>query len=175
LLGSRRLADSVIISFERQHLIEGDGSGSVRDVVRHPGGVAVLAIDGDRVWLVSQRRAPFGTEMLEVPAGRLDPTDADPAAAALRELEEELGAVPERMIPLGRMRPSPGYTDEVIHLFAAIGLRFGDRTPDGVDEREAVTVERRLDDLLHSIEEGELTDAKTQLSLLLWARRKDRE
>jgi ADP-ribose pyrophosphatase len=172
LLGWRRLARGVFLRFHRQHLIGGDGTPVTRDVVRHPGGVGILAIEGDRVWLVTQRRAPFGSEVMEIPAGRLDPGDRTPEEAARRELLEELGATASEWTALGEMLPSPGYSDEVIHLFAAQGLSFGDRRPDGSEERQAVLVPLPAAEALLRIGTGDLTDAKTQLALLLWDRKR---
>jgi len=171
-LGRRRLASGVFLHLDRQHLVAEDGSGVRRDVVRHPGGVAILALDGDVVWLVSQRRAPFGRNILEVPAGRLDPIDLNPARAAARELREELGATAGDLLPLGTMLPSPGYSDEVIHLFAAVGVTLAEREPDGFEEEESTLVALQWADLVHSIENGSITDGKTLLAVLLWERRK---
>jgi ADP-ribose pyrophosphatase len=128
-------------------------------------------MEGDRLWLVSQRRAPFGEEFLEIPAGRLEARDSDPGAAAARELEEELGAKARALLRLGAMAPSPGYTDEIIHLYAATGLTFGDRVPDGLEERDATVFSLPLTEVWHRIEEGLIPDGKTQLALLLWLRR----
>jgi ADP-ribose pyrophosphatase len=172
LLGWRALARGVFIRFHRQHLIAPDGSAVARDVIRHPGGVGILAVDGARVWLVSQRRAPFGVEVLEIPAGRLDESDPGPEDAARRELAEELGASATRWRALGSMLASPGYSDEVIHLYAAEGLRFGERRPDGSEERHAALVPLAAEEALLRIGTGEITDAKTQLALLLWDRQR---
>jgi ADP-ribose pyrophosphatase len=170
LLGHRRLGQGVFLILERQHLMGPEGEPVMRDVVRHPGGVAVLPVDGDQVWLVSQRRAPFGREVVEIPAGKLERPDA--LAEAVRELDEEVGATAAEIIPLTRMYPSPGYTDEVIHIYAAAGLSFTARRPDGVEESHARVFSCRLDDALHRIETGEITDAKTQIALLMWDRRR---
>ena len=79
------------------------------------------------------------------------------------------------MIFLTSMFPSPGYTDEVIHIFAAQGLNFGDRAPDGAEEREAMVVSLRLDEAMRSIATGEIRDSKTQIALLLWAARRSEQ
>jgi ADP-ribose pyrophosphatase len=75
------------------------------------------------------------------------------------------------MIFLTSMFPSPGYTDEVIHIFAARGLTFGDRSPDGAEEQEATVVSITLSEAVRSIDNGEIRDSKTQIALLLWAAR----
>jgi ADP-ribose pyrophosphatase len=133
--------------------------------------VAVLPIEGDRVWLISQWRTAVDAQVLEVPAGKLDPNDRYLPAAAARELAEEVGATAEELIFLTSMFPSPGYTDEVIHIYAARGLTFGDRTPDGAEEHEAKVVSLPLGEALRSIETGEIRDSKTQIALLIWAAR----
>jgi ADP-ribose pyrophosphatase len=113
--------------------------------------------------------------VLEVPAGKLDTTDRHLPLAAARELAEEIGAAATEMIPLTSMFPSPGYTDEVIHIFAARGLEFSHRTPDGAEEREAEVVSLSLEEALRRIETGEIRDSKTQIALLMWAARQTDE
>lgn len=145
-----------------------------RDVIRHPGGVAVLPIDGQEVVLVRQYRVAIGDHVLEIPAGKLDGSDEPPPEGARRELEEEIGFAPTTLISLGRMLPSPGYTDEVIHLFAADGILPSDaaskanRRPDGVEEEHSEIVRMTMDEAFDGIESGMLTDAKTQVALLRW-------
>lgn len=149
-----------------------DGSEVVRDVVRHPGGVAVLPVDGDRIWLISQHRAPFDRWIDEIPAGKLDRGEVDPETAARRELAEELGATAREWVHLATMAPSAGYTDEVLEVFAATGLEFGERAPDGHEEQESTIFSLTLDEALDSIDGGVITDAKTQVALLQWNRRR---
>ncbi len=87
----------------------GGGGTATREVRDHPGGVAVLALDGENnVLTVSQYRYPFGKVLLEIPAGKLDHPGEDPCEAGLRELKEETGAVPGRYESLGCILPSPG-------------------------------------------------------------------
>lgn len=171
LLGHRRLATGVFLHLDRRYLLDRSGRAVARDVIRHPGGVAVLPIDGDNVWLISQWRTAVDEQVLEVPAGKLDPSDRHLPTAAGRELAEEVGATAEEMIFLTSMFPSPGYTDEVIHLFAARGLSFSDRAPDGAEEHEALVVSLPLSEALRSIDNGEIRDSKTQVALLMWAAR----
>lgn len=171
-LGHRRLASGVFLHLDRRYLIDARGKALARDVVRHPGGVAVLPVHDGIVWLVSQYRTAVEQRVLEIPAGKLDPLDTHLPTAALRELAEEVGAAATEVIHLTTMFPSPGYTDEVIHVFAATGLTFGDRRPDGAEELNAEMVSLSLDEALHRIETGEINDSKTQLALLLWARRR---
>ena len=97
-----------------------NGGTSVREVVEHPGGVAVLPLDEDNnVLTVTQFRYPFGKTLLEIPAGKLDHPGEDPGEAGLRELREETGAVPGIYRPLGRILPSPGCYGEILYLYLA--------------------------------------------------------
>ncbi len=174
VLGHRRLASGVFLSYDRRYLIDEDRSVA-RDVVRHPGGIAILPVEGAKVWLVSQYRTAAGRRLLEIPAGKLDPAERDLEAAARRELAEEIGAGAAEWKHLTKMLPSPGYTDETIDIYAATGLRFGERNPDGAEERGMEVVTMALDQALDSIERGVIADAKTQIAILLWARQRSHQ
>jgi ADP-ribose pyrophosphatase len=160
----------VFLVLEKIHLLGPHGLTSVRDVVRHPGGVGVLPVDGDHVWFVRQYRVAVDAPVLEIPAGKRDLAHEPPEDTARRELEEELGLRARRLVPLGRMLPSPGYTDEVIHLFAADGVEPGRRSPDGAEEETAEPVRIALAEALRMLDSGEIIDAKTQIALMAWAR-----
>lgn len=162
----------MFVHLDRRYLIDANGKALPRDIVRHPGGVAVLPVQNDTVWLVSQYRTAVEQRVLEIPAGKLDPLDKHLPTAALRELAEEVGANATRVIHLTTMFPSPGYTDEAIHIFAATGLTFGDRRPDGAEELNSEIVRFSLEEALRRIISGEINDSKTQIALLLWDRRR---
>ncbi|MDX1449864.1 MAG: NUDIX hydrolase [Acidimicrobiia bacterium] len=165
------LGEGIFVRLERLTLRSPDGALHPRDVLRHPGGVGILPVDGGRVWLVRQFRVALARPVLEIPAGKLDPSDDDPLAAARRELDEELGMSAERWESLGSLDPSPGYTDEVIHLFAASGIVADERRPQGAEEVEAEIVEMTVDEAMGAVDDGTITDAKTQIALLRWSRR----
>ncbi|MCL2828826.1 MAG: NUDIX hydrolase [Oscillospiraceae bacterium] len=135
-----------------------------REVVEHPGGVCVVPIDHDNTcWCVRQFRYPFQTELLEFPAGKLDRSGEEPRACAIRELKEETGLTAGRLIDLGPMYPSPGYLDEILHLYLALDLEKG---PANLDEDEYLSVEQiPIDALLAMIAENNLPDAKTMVGL----------
>ncbi len=141
-----------------------DGSVAGREVVEHPGGVGVLALnDAGEVLLVRQFRYPYGELLIEIPAGKRDPGE-DPLTTGKRELEEETGVTADRFIPLGRVYPTPGYCDEVIHLFMATGLHITAAHP---DEDEFLDVLRMpLASLVEAVMRGEIPDAKTQIAAL---------
>lgn len=141
-----------------------NGHLTTREVIDHPGGVGIVAIDGDDcVFTVRQYRYPFGKVLEEIPAGKLEPGEA-PADAARRELREETGATCDELIPLGSLLPSPGGFGERLHLFLAQGLHFGEQRP---DEDEFLTCERSpFDDLLRRVMSGEIEDGKTAAGIL---------
>ncbi len=166
------LAEGVFLRFEALTVRSQSGTTVRRDVIRHPGGVAVLPVGDDHVWLIRQYRAALGRHVDEIPAGKLDSADTDAETAGRRELAEELGATAGRWQHLATFSPSPGYTDEVIEIFAAEDLVFGDRRPDGVEEHQATLLSLPIDEALDSIDRGVITDAKTQVALLAWKRRR---
>lgn len=104
-----------------------EGTRFTRTFVRHPGAVAVVAIDGDDVVLVRQFRPTLGRTMLEIPAGTLDHPGESPAACAVRELAEEIGASAVTLEPLVDYAVAAGVSDEWLHLFVARGLTFTER------------------------------------------------
>lgn len=171
-LGVRRLARGVFIELDRIHLLGPDDGAAVRDVIRHPGGVAMLPIDDrGRIWFVRQYRVAVDREVLEIPAGKLDVAGEGLEEAVRRELAEELGAEGGTIVPLGRMLPSPGYTDEVIHLYLVDGIVAGRRRPDGLEEHHAEVVVLPGARVMEMLDAGDIEDAKTQLALLMWSRR----
>lgn len=169
---TRLLGEGVFLRLEEVRLRSGTGQEVVRDVVRHPGGVAVLPIEGDKVWLIRQHRVAMGRYMDEIPAGKLDRAGEDVEAAARRELAEELGATARHFEHLATMAPSPGYTDEVIEIYLAEDLDFSDREPQGAEEHDATIHPVPIADALDSIGRGDMSDAKTLVALLEWNRRR---
>jgi 8-oxo-dGTP pyrophosphatase MutT (NUDIX family) len=164
-LGGERRLEGEVIDVDRQRFrFRSDGKDVERDVVRHPGGVAVVACDGEHVLLVRQPRQAVGEpDLLEIPAGRLDRDGEEPVEAARRELAEELGRSAERWTPLTRFYPSADVLDSEVHLFLAEGL--GEAHADsGEDERiEPVAWPlARLDEAIAGNR-----DAKTIIGLLL--------
>jgi len=168
ILSKRTLAEGVLLTFE-QLVLAGDEGETVRDVIRHPGGVGVLPVEGEDVYLVVQHRAALGADVAEIPAGRLEPGEnADPESAARRELEEEIGARAGRMIHLATSHPSPGYTDEVLELYAALELTWVGRRPEGWEERHLQVERMPFEEAVRRIGDGRISDAKTQVALLAW-------
>lgn len=155
-----------------------DGSRVRREVITHPGAVAILALDADgRLVLVRQFRAPAGCSLLEVPAGTLDRDPAtgateDPEMAAHRELEEETGLQAARWERLAGFWTAPGFATEFMHLYLATGLEPVDGDRAGPDEDEHLELVRLpWREVLAAVERGELPDAKTIIGVLWLARR----
>jgi ADP-ribose pyrophosphatase len=161
-----------VFGVERRHL-RLDGVAFDREVVTHPGAVAVLAVDSeDRVILLEQFRATTGRRIIEMPAGTLDIADEDPRSAARRELIEEAGVDADELSELGAFLNSPGYSTQRTVLYLAEGLREVGRAPMGVEEAEMDVVRISLGVALEMIDAGEITDAQTVLGLLLLSRRR---
>ena len=135
-----------------------------REVVEHPGGVTILPVDADGVCtLVRQFRYPFGRMMLEAPAGKLEYGE-DPDEAAVRELSEETGFTAGRMIKLGAICTSPGFSSEVLHLYLALDLQSGKSHPD--EDEFLNVVKMPLAQLVELSMNGEIDDAKTVVAAL---------
>ena len=144
-----------------------NGRACKREVIEHPGGACVLCEYGGKIAFVRQFRYAYGEELLELPAGKLNAGE-DPAVAAGRELGEETGLVAERLKPLYTIYPTPGYTDEKIYLYEAVGVSEGKQH---LDEGEFLNVEYyTVQEALQKIASGEIKDAKTLIAVLHYAR-----
>lgn len=141
-----------------------NGRHAHREVVRHPGGATVCAIDPElNVYFVRQYRYPYAKELLEIPAGKLEAGE-NPYDAAMRELHEEVGLVAEELYPLGEMYPTPGYTDEVIYIYLAIHFK---QASQHLDPGEFINVVKMpLQEALDKVMKGELRDGKSQIAIL---------
>jgi len=145
-----------------------DGRTVKRDVVRHPGAVVILpVIDAVHVVLLRNFRFIINETLWEVPAGTMTPGE-DSEACARRELLEETGYTAAKWRSLGFLYASPGVLDEKLHLFVAEGLTLGESQPEIEEQLEPVTV--RFEDAIRMCLNGEIKDAKTITSLLLWER-----
>lgn len=172
-LASRELYAGKIMRLNRDTVRFPDGSVTEEfDIVRHPGASAIVPFMSDpegenpQLLLLRQYRYAAGGYVYEIPAGRLDGGES-PADCAARELKEETGCTAERLVPLTTMFTTPGFTDELIHLFMATGLTHG------AHEREADEfvdiVIMSLSEALELIRTGEIIDAKTSLGILFAA------
>ena len=154
-----------IIKVRRDEVELPNGHKSMREVVEHSGGVCVLPLtDRDEVIFVRQFRYPYKEVILEIPAGKRDHGEESPLECGKRELAEETGAKADKYTSLGELYPSPGFCGEVIYMFLATGLTFGDTNP---DEDEFLNVEKiPFDKALDMVLSDEIKDSKTQCALM---------
>ncbi len=157
-----------LLTVQRDVVCLPDGHSAAREYIRHPGAAVIVAIDEDgSVVMERQYRHPIGEVIEELPAGKLDPSEP-PLTCAQRELREETGFVAERWDDLGWFWPCVGYSDEVIHVFVATGLR---REAHARDHEEFLDVFLMpWSELIARAEAGSIRDGKT-LAALFWARR----
>ncbi len=168
-LSSELIYDGRVVKLFKDTVRLVNGNESVREIVRHPGAVAVVPITEDgEIVLVRQFRYPFGEVLTEIPAGKLDPGE-EPEAAALRELSEETGAEAESLEYLGAFYSSVAIFDEVIHLYLARGLKFQKQH---LDEDEFLDVIKMpFEKAVELVNSGEIRDGKTQTAILKTALR----
>ncbi|HUQ44444.1 MAG TPA: NUDIX hydrolase [Candidatus Limnocylindria bacterium] len=181
LISSEVIRQGRILEFRIDTVEAADGHRSTRDIAGHPGGVCVVAIDGDdRVLMVRQWRHAIGGPLLEIPAGTLDrqPDGSieDHAGAAARELEEETGSIAGAWRYLGSFWTAPGFTSELMHLYLATDLRPADAGGLGPDEDERLELEAvPFPEAVAMAERGDLPDAKSLVGVLWVARLRERE
>jgi len=166
-LREERVHHGFVIDVYRSWFRAPDGTEIVRDIVRHPGAVAAVPLfeDGE-VLLVRQFRAPFGRDMLEIPAGKLDVDGEDLSIAVARELAEEVGLAAASLEPLVRYNGSVGFCDEELHVFLATDLTEVPRERHGPEEEHMEEVRLSLVDAIEAIWAGDITDGKTVIGLL---------
>ena len=154
-----------IVNMRVDDILLPDGKNAKREVIEHSGGVCVAALTDDKkILLVKQFRYPYGEIIYEIPAGKRDRQNEEPLECGKRELREETGATAERYFSLGELYPTPGYCGEIIWMFGATGLSFGNTDP---DEDEFITFEAiEIEKVVNMILSGEIKDAKTQAAVL---------
>lgn len=161
-LNGKLVYDGKILKLSVDEVLLPDGKTAERERISHSGGSAVLYIENGKVLLVRQFRYVYGKEIYEIPAGKLEKGE-DPASTAKRELKEETGYVAGRLNELFKLYPTPGYSDEIIHVYLAEDCSHSHSSPDDDEfvECEFIEIER----VCELIESGEICDAKTVASI----------
>ena len=162
-LNSELIFDGRLLKLCRDDVETASGGRSVREYVHHPGGAAVVALDGDgNVYLERQFRYPYRKVVTEIPAGKLEEGE-DPFDAIRRELKEEIGATAGRWDALGHIMPSVGYTDEMLYLYLARDLTFGETHWDKDEYLEPFKLP--FAEALARAADGRINDGKTVAAL----------
>lgn len=167
-VSSKTLRKGRNFSFKTDQVRLPGGERVTRDVVDHPGAVAIVAVDGSELVLVRQYRYAAGRELLEIPAGTLEPGE-DPDACAVRELQEETGYAAKSWSRLISCYMAPGYSSEVIHFYVAESLENVGSSP---EEDESIRVERLgFNNIIKMIEDNTIMDSKTITGVLTYLTR----
>ena len=158
-VSAQRLYEGKVINLRRDMVLLPNGNQASREVVEHPGAVAVVPVLPDgRVLMVRQFRHPVGEILLEIPAGKLSPGE-NPDDCALRELEEETGYLAGKLQRVASIFTAPGFTDEVIHIYLASDLK---KTAVNPDEDECLAVVAHEPQAIRQlIRSGDICDEKT--------------
>jgi ADP-ribose pyrophosphatase len=163
-IASQRVYEGRLINLRVDTVRLENGRLTKREIVEHPGAVAVVALDeDDNVILVRQFRKAAERELLEIPAGTLEAGE-EPIACARRELKEETGYQAECLEQVGSFYPSPGFCTECIRLYLATGLQKGRSAPE--DDEAIETIKVPLSDIPAMVSRGEICDGKTIAGLL---------
>lgn len=167
---SRRVFSGRIVSLRVDTVLTQTGRKTEREVVEHPGAVAVVAEEpGGRLVLVRQYRYPVQEDLLEIPAGKMEKGE-HPNVTARREMEEETGFRPGRLERTATLFTSPGFSNETLHLYFAWDLEPASQSP---DEDEHLFVELlEPEEAVARIHSGSIRDAKTIAGILLWVSQK---
>ncbi len=159
-----RIFSGRILKFDVDTVELPDGTTGTRELVFHPGGVGVVAIDdGGYVYMVRQFRKPYEEVILEIPAGKLEKGE-NPDDAAKRELEEETGVKCESIVSLGEFYPSVGYTNENLRMYLAKVSAVGSANPDDDEYLDICRI--HISELTDMIMSGEIKDGKTIAAIL---------
>lgn len=163
-VSSETVFEGRIIKVKVDKVVMPDGKEAQRELVKHPGGVGIVAItENDEIILVKQYRKPLDKAIYEIPAGKLDAGEHH-RVCGVRELEEETGLSAKVFDYMGFIYPSPGFTDEVTHVYLAKELTQGETHP---DEDEFLDVEKvPFEKALKMVLDGEINDAKSVFGIL---------
>lgn len=162
---TKTVYDGKIFKVKSDTVILEDNTEAPREYIVHHGGVCVLPVtDNNEILLVKQYRYPLSATTLEVPAGKLNYKDENHLEAGKRELLEETGASAEKIEYLGEIYPIPAYTTEIIHMYLAEGLTFGNQNLDSDEFLDVIKMP--FEKALSMVMNNEIKDSKTQIIIL---------
>lgn len=163
-IDSQQIFDGKVVKLYKDSVELDNGYKATREWIKHPGGVCIVALDEDEnVYFVEQFRYPFHKALMEVPAGKLEFGESH-RECGIRELKEEIGAQAESFEYLGCLYPTVAYDTEIIHMYLARGLSFGEQK---LDEGEFLNVTKiPLEKAFEMVMNNELPDSKTQLAIM---------
>ena len=165
LLKSDYIYNGKIINLRKDTVVLPNGKNAFREIIEHNGGVCVGALTEDnQLVFVKQFRNPYMDIILELPAGKRDSKNEDPLKCGIRELKEETGITARNMHFLGKLYPTPGYCDEIIWLYLATDLSYGEQDTDPDEFLEVYKMP--LEKAVEMVMQGEIKDAKTQTLVL---------
>lgn len=160
-LSTEPIFEGKIIKVQVDEVELPDGKRSKREIVKHPGAVAILPITKDgKIVMVEQYRKPLERTLVEIPAGKLEPGE-DPEQTAHRELEEETGYVCEKLTYIISFYTSPGFANEIVHLYLAEGLSKKENAKVADEDEFVELMEMTLEEAEQYIKENKIADAKT--------------
>ncbi|MBQ6896111.1 MAG: NUDIX hydrolase [Oscillospiraceae bacterium] len=164
IIGEEEIFSGRVFRVGIRDVVLENGEKTKREVVYHNGGAAILPVDADgNVYMVRQYRCAFDSEVLEIPAGKLEKGE-DPFFAAIRELEEETGFKSDSVIKLGEYWPTVGYCTEKVYLYLAKMLTKGETHFDSDEFISLVKIP--FEQAYNMCMSGEIADGKTQLAIL---------
>ena len=162
---SEQIFDGKVLKVRKDTVRLPDGKFATREYCRHMGAVCVVPLtDDNEIIFVRQYRYAQSRVMLEIPAGKLDSNTEDLIEAALRELREETGAIAKSIESIGDILTSPALVSEVIRMYLARDLEFGETDPD--DDEFIEVVKLPIEKAMEMVMNGEIRDAKTQTAIL---------
>ncbi|WP_342509749.1 NUDIX hydrolase [Sporosarcina sp. FSL K6-2383] len=165
-LSGETLYEGKVITLRVEEVELPDGNRAKRELIKHPGAVAVIAITAEgKLIFVEQYRKALNRSLVEIPAGKIDPGEA-PEVTAVRELEEETGYGANEFSYIQSFATSPGFADEIIHLYLAQGLYTIDNPAEGDEDEFIELLEVTIEQAEDMVATGKIFDAKTAFAVL---------
>lgn len=163
---TEQIYNGKVISLQVDEVTLPDGKTSKREIIKHPGAVAIIPVTKDnKIVFVEQYRKPLEKSLVEIPAGKLEPGE-DPEATAIRELEEETGYTTNELTFVTSFYTSPGFADELMHIYVSDKLERVKEKVDGDEDEFIEILELTLSEAKQYVLENRIHDAKTNYAIL---------